>query len=342
MGDWLPDQLPVSPVNGEARDQNKSSNPESQDLTWMKTKIRGLISQFLEDIDYNGPVKGDDFDGLLQGMHNQARELGIPYPEGSRPWYCFTVGLHYARFCFPRHPLDLRIHIGIFTWLVTQVDDQAGKDPDEWGQFVSRFHAREPQPSPVARALDANLLGIRTWYEPLVASFIVISTLNFVNATTLEGAVFNSPNWSPTVGAVRWPYFFRDKDGLSEAYSYFTYPRSLYPDVACYVEAVPDMIMYINFVNDIMSFYKEELAGEKSNYMHNRAFAESKDAYQVYETVVGEALELSRRIILVLGGNGKEKYLRAWLDQARGYVTFHRTLERYRLRELGLGESYTD
>lgn len=158
------------------------------------------------------------------------------------------------QFCYPRHPLDLRIHIGIFTWLVALVDDEAGKDPDEWSQFVRRFHSKEePQWSALARALDGCVRRGSTWYEPLVANFIVLSTLNFVNATTLAGSVFSSPAWSPTVGAVRWPYFFRDKDGLSEAYSFFAFPRARYPDVARYVEAVPDMIMYINNVNDVMS-----------------------------------------------------------------------------------------
>lgn len=92
--------LPASPAKGEAQDQNGSSDPESQDLTGMKEKIHGLISQFLEGIGYNGPTKGEDFDGLIQGMHDQARDLGIPYPEGSKPWYSFIVGLHYARVCY--------------------------------------------------------------------------------------------------------------------------------------------------------------------------------------------------------------------------------------------------
>lgn len=156
--------------------------------------------------------------------------------------------------------MDLRIYIGIFTWLVALIDDEAVKDPGEWSHFVRRFHAREPQSSPLARALDVYLRRVDTWYEPLVANFIVLSSLNFVNATTLAGAVFSSPAWSPTVGAVRWPYFLRDKDGISEVYSFMTFPRAHDPKVACYVEAVPDMVLYINFVNDIMSWVTPSLS----------------------------------------------------------------------------------
>lgn len=74
--------------------------------------------------------------------------------------------------------------------------------------------------------------------------------------------------------------------------------------------------------------------------MHNRAFAEGKDVYEVFETVVEEIIAAQRRIMLVFEKTGKEKYSQVWLDHAMGYVAFHRSLERYRLCEIGLGEDY--
>ena len=99
MGDWQPDLPHTPPEEKVAQARNESSDADSQSLTWMKTKIHGLVSQFLDGIGYNGPTTGDDFDGLLQGVHEQARALGIPQPEGSKSRYFFIVGLHYARVC---------------------------------------------------------------------------------------------------------------------------------------------------------------------------------------------------------------------------------------------------
>ncbi|KAK8113384.1 hypothetical protein PG984_013910 [Apiospora sp. TS-2023a] len=342
MGNWQTGVLPDSPVNGEAPEQIKSSDPEFQDPTGTKTKIRNLISQFLEGIGYSTPAQGDDFDGMLQGMHDQVRELGIPYPEGSKAWYCLKFGAYYANVCFPRHPLDLRIYLGIYTWLALLIDDAAVREPAEWSQFVGRFYSGQPQPSPMARAWDVYLRRASVWYEPLVANFIVLSALNFVNSTALAGAKFGSSAWSPTAGAVRWPYFLRDKEGMSESYVWFTFPRALYPEIALCVEAIPDMGMYLNFANDITSFYKEEMEGEKDNYMHNKAFADGKDVYQVLEDAVKETIAAHRRILLVLGGTGKEEYCQAWLEHEMGYAAWHMSMGRYRLREIGLGENYTD
>ncbi|KAK8012963.1 isoprenoid synthase domain-containing protein [Apiospora marii] len=111
MGDWQPDPLPTPPLKGETPDPKESSDAECQDLTGMKTKIRGLVSQFLDGIGYSGPATGDDFDGLLRGVHEQARDLGVPQPEGSKSRYFFIVGLHYARVCFTIPPVSNVIRV---------------------------------------------------------------------------------------------------------------------------------------------------------------------------------------------------------------------------------------
>ncbi len=58
--------------------------------------LRPLIAQFDADLNYTGAKSGDDLEGLLRGMHEQAIKIGIPYPEGSHSWYSFNVGVYYA------------------------------------------------------------------------------------------------------------------------------------------------------------------------------------------------------------------------------------------------------
>jgi hypothetical protein len=84
-----------------------------------------------------------------------------------------------------------------------------------------------------------------------VANFIITSTLNFVNATVLEGA--EVPKLKPTVGGQSWPYYLRDKTGVGEAYVWFTFPKAMVPNISLFMEAVPDMVRYIVFVNDVFS-----------------------------------------------------------------------------------------
>ncbi|KAI0869874.1 isoprenoid synthase domain-containing protein [Hypoxylon argillaceum] len=297
-----------------------------------------LIAKFDADLNYTGAISGDDLEGLLRGMHEQAIKIGIPYPEGSHSWYSFNVGVYYAHLCFPSHPLNIRVYTGIYTWLAVLVDDGACKDPNLWQNFMIRFQTGLEQVTLLAQAWADYLRLSYKYYSPIVANFIVTSSLNFTNANALEGSEL--PFMSRTTGGKNWPYYLRDKDGLSEAYVWMTFPKELYPDISSYMEAIPDMNKYISFTNDILSFYKEEKAGEEDNYMHSRASYEGKDIYTVFKEVIQENIDAHRRIQVVLCG--REPYGRAWHEHAMGFVAMHKAMGRYRLHELGLGESYTD
>ncbi|KAI0442582.1 terpenoid synthase [Xylaria telfairii] len=265
-------------------------------------------------------------------MRKQADSMDIPYAEPSRAWYAFQVGAHYAYLCYPRHPLDIRIFTGIYTWIAVLVDDEASKDPEQWQHFMSRFYNNGEQPSTIAQAWADMLRLCNRFYSPVAASSIVTSSLKFVNANVLQG--LEVPKMTQTMGGEAWAYYLRDMDGLAEAYVWLTFPGL---DVSSYMEAIPDMNKYLVFTNDIWSFYKEECAGEKDNYINLRAIYEKKGAHEVFQDVAHEAKDAFNRIRGVLGGN--ELAARAWHDHAVGYVAMHTSSARYRLDEIGLAEN---
>lgn len=94
----------------------------------------------------------------------------------------------------------------------------------------------------------------------------------------------------------------------------------------------------LNLTNQLSSasFYKEERGGEVDNYIHGRAWYENKEAIPVLEDVIGEVKDGVRRIRVVL--DGREPYLQAANDYILGYVAFHKSVRRYRLWDVGLGE----
>ncbi|KAI0453947.1 isoprenoid synthase domain-containing protein [Xylaria acuta] len=293
------------------------------------------IGSKLQPLLYAG-AEGNDRRALFEGMHGEAARIGIPYPEGSQSWHAFQTGANYAYLCYANLPLEVRIYTGIFTWLGVLVDDGANKDPEEWHQFVPRFlgGGEDQHHSDVAREWDRWLRLSYRFYSPVAANFIITSGLNFVNACALEGS--EVPKMTRTKGGESWAYYIRDKNGIAEAYAWMTFPKAICPDVACYMEAMPDMNRWICFTNDILSFYKEECAMETDNYMHSRASYEDVGVYEVLRQVIEETVDAHRRIALVL--EGKEPYAQLWSNHALGFVAFHKTTERYKLREVGLSE----
>lgn len=146
----------------------------------------------------------------------------------------------------------MKLHIAIYTWLATYIDDDEDGIQDLAG-FQTRFHKGEPQPPALLARFAELLQGMSTHFEPLVANFIVLSSLQFLNATLLERRVEFS-GLQHCEEASRWPDYMRDRSGVTEAYAYFVFPRDQCPDIGAYMQGIPDMMTYENYANDVLSY----------------------------------------------------------------------------------------
>lgn len=87
----------------------------------------------------------------------------------------------------------------------------------------------------------------------------------------------------------------------------------------------------------MLSFYKEELAGETANFVHDRAKVSGKTVAEVLSEVLEEVVGSVNRARVLLRG---EKEKEAWERFITGYVAFHFYSPRYQLIEL-TGSEYT-
>lgn len=83
-------------------------------------------------------------------------------------------------------------------------------------------------------------------------------------------------------------------------------------------------------------FYKEEIAGDRDNYIHGKAAYDGDcDISLALEETANEAIACARRIEAVLEDKGD--YGKAWRLHATGYIRMHIMRGRYRLWEVGVG-----
>ncbi|KAJ7688816.1 hypothetical protein B0H17DRAFT_937940 [Mycena rosella] len=75
--------------------------------------------------------------------------------------------------------------------------------------------------------------------------------------------------------ALNFPHYLRSKSGISEAYAagIFKSNREQNIPLKKYIKLVPDLVFFIEIMNDILSFHKEEIAGETHNLIHLRTRA---------------------------------------------------------------------
>ncbi|VTT81264.1 unnamed protein product [Fusarium fujikuroi] len=264
------------------------SDPAGLITNFGSHRLELLITSFAEEIGYS-PLKTTSNDALWKAMRAHADRTDVPYEEGTHSWLMFKVGYVYPVFAM----------------------------------FHERFCADEKQSIPLLQtSADLMKLTFKYW-DPLIANFIVTASLNFLNSNALE-ARDEFHTIELTKADRSWAWFLREKDGVGEVYAWFTFPKALFPDISLFLEVVPDLCIWIGLTNDVLSFYKEELAGETHNYIHNRGLRKNP----------------SKLMRLVL--KGREPYLKLLNTHLLGYIAFHKLNSRYRLWEVGLGEDATD
>ncbi|KAH9944602.1 isoprenoid synthase domain-containing protein [Amylocystis lapponica] len=224
---------------------------------------------------------------------------------------------------------DTKVQIALYTALLTSMDN-----PEVMGSLpFDRLHDKLfsgvlKTESDMFGHLSQILMGMWNHYPRFAASSILGSTLQFINVTILENETRSAVLSTQALSFIEYR---RALSGVPDAYASFIWDKSRFPDVQVYIRILPDVGIYISYVNDILSFYKEELAGETGNYVHDRATVSNKTAHETLREVIDETVAAMCRIRDVLGdGEARD----AWESFARGYIAFHASSPRYRLQEI--------
>lgn len=311
-----------------ATPESVTSTDESSTL-----KLRSVIRDFLVLIDYQTPstTPRERIEGVETAIIEEAKSIGLQHDDGAVLQAIFEAAVAASVCFYPLHSPDLQAHIGLFTWLLFIVDDNVLVPQADLVQFPSRFSSDEWHPCRLLDSLAKAMRAMHKYYDPIIANWITLSALSYINTSALEGRR-EYQTMSPGKEAINWPYYFREKEGIADAYAYLCFPEATYPDISCFLPAIPDMNIFINLTNDILSFYKEEKASEDKNYIRKRATCENRESLQVLQSLVSESSEASGRSQAVL--QNKHPYAEVWHAFRMGYTAMHIKTRRYRLSEL--------
>ncbi|TFK95960.1 isoprenoid synthase domain-containing protein [Pterulicium gracile] len=259
---------------------------------------------------------------------------GIEFENSRFYRACIQVGVAVGDKMYPHHPVAVKVYTAIYSALAAIIDDQTNTMREDVEEFHQRFFANLPQKNPFLALFAATLHQTQEHYDPIIARFILLSSLHYINISLLETRT-EYRGMPAKQGGERWAYYFRDKEGICEAYAYFCFPKATCPDISVFLQAIPEMCIPINYINDLFSFYKEEAAGEDTNYIHQRAKYHQKTVADVMQEMTDETIACHERVLLILQGH--DGYLDAWLGYVAGFITFHKSCSRYRLKEIGQG-----
>ncbi|KAH9944603.1 isoprenoid synthase domain-containing protein [Amylocystis lapponica] len=230
--------------------------------------------------------------------------------------------------------IETKLSIALFTVIILSLDDPEIMDSVASHEFHYKFCAGGLQNDPGLFGQLVKLLR-EMWehYPRFSASAISSSALQFVNMTLLENETKNA-----VLSADARPFLEhrRTLSATAEAYTCFIWENAKFPDVTAFMQAIPDTMLYVGYVNDILSFYKEELAGETGNYIGDRASLSGKMPLEILQEVIDDTVAAVERIREILGeGPARD----AWEGFAAGYISVHTMSPRYRLQEI-IGGQY--
>ncbi|ESK85022.1 terpenoid synthase [Moniliophthora roreri MCA 2997] len=285
-------------------------------------QVVSTIRGFLDRLCYSEPmVSQEDRRHLEETVRDDFGQYLHHHGALSSEWLDITVTpsvaiaqvSSYSPLCYTSHDLDVQLYIARLTSWVIYFDDMAQRMPSSLVAFQRNLIANDGD-SDLMVAFRRLLLDAYRMWDPISANLIGSSCMEFITSCAIEGSKeLGSMKIRRT--AISWPDYLRSKTGVASV--------------------IGDANRFIEFTDDILSFYKESLAGETNNYVSTRAFTRGKTTIQTHQELAEETISAHERICATLEG----PELEAWKTFVNGYLAFHVLQERYRLGEiLSLGD----
>ncbi|KAF9471865.1 terpenoid synthase [Pholiota conissans] len=298
-----------------------------------KGLIRGVIESFLPKIQvpYIVTAYSQDFHNLCCRI---ALERGYPMStDRSMPslFPFIKPGVIMGSVAF-KHIEDeaRRVYVCFYTAFLLYVDDTYQHTNNERvAVFIERFVRKQKQLDPVLDGLASFLQTTPDYFEPIAANIVLTGALNLINASTLE---FQTQGMKASLHAKDYPEFTRQMSGANEAYTMMVFPRSI--PIQSYIQCLPDAAIFLGHGNDVLSFYKEELAGETVNYISVLSRCHGISKMAAFEKVANDVANADAQVCKILSEEVDQEAYQTWQTFKVGYVSFHTSFERYHLDEL--------
>ncbi|KAJ5872618.1 uncharacterized protein N7529_004971 [Penicillium soppii] len=244
-------------------------------------------------------------------------------------WMSTGLGL-----CYPFVSKEAQVAIGIFSTYVLFIDDLSKELQHALLEFETNLICGKPQPCSILQSLVEFLPDIGQYYGPYARGMIAKATIEFINGCLLE--CYYDGKMVPPIGALNFPSYFRLKTGYAEPHTHFVFPEGIYPEesyLKCYLPILPDLCNFINYGNDILSFYKESMvSNERLNYICNYSKVHGLTISDSLRSVCRETAQNLKNIRAVL--SNEPEILKTTEMFVQGYIAWYLNQTRYKLADM--------
>ncbi|KAJ8474101.1 hypothetical protein ONZ45_g16066 [Pleurotus djamor] len=270
---------------------NPSSNVENSNDRVGLSSMKLMIQSMLRRCDLKARSLPMDAD-FAQKCLNDAVSLGVPLEASPSYLKANQTGAAIAYFAYPHLKSEAtKVFIGTYTALIIYIEDIYGNRPLVMENFCQRLINNDEQKTAILEAFAKHLRRVGEHFGSMQANGILIGTMKWVTSLWYEYGT------SERVGIIKcsghngtdspildchcgFPRYVRGMSGNGEPYVMFMFPRKV--PFKVYAQAIPSLTEAINYFNDILSLYKEELAGEDTNFISTMAIHHNTSKSQIF------------------------------------------------------------
>ncbi|OOF98703.1 hypothetical protein ASPCADRAFT_2138 [Aspergillus carbonarius ITEM 5010] len=311
-----------------------SSENISPGSTISKRDYEQVVNGFLKDISFLPPTIEFDM-GLKTRVENRLASYGISREFITKIEMCIKTATKISSFSYPFASSEVLEAIALYATYVISIDDMTSKILPDLQNYGSHLVHGQSHQHELLRSFTKFLGEQQRLFGKFGGDMIIKGTMEFVASTVVEQ---NQNGMHLSRDASDYLVFFRAKTGVAEPFAFFCFPEDINPedrDLAKYVSAIPNIMLFLGYVNDLLSFYKEELKeGDCPGFIQDYAMVHGATSLQALRQLRHETLEEVRKIRNILAG---DPVLSERINQfIYGYIFYHLCAGRYRLDELDI------
>ena len=301
-----------------------------------KAEIAEIIQKFLSDIEYEFPALEMD-PNLADHVKVHLKKDGFSDDDISKLARTIQTAVGMSTMTFQTVPFDVKVTIAVYSVYTIFVDDRSS-DPEfrkDLDHFNRRLFSGKPQKNILLQAYAKRLSTMHETFGQFGSDMIAKDTIQFLGGNSLEAEPEEAFKWPAE--APEYPYYFRVKNGISEAYAFLLFPLKQFTKEEILRDCLPTityLVHHFNWTNDILSLYKETMEMDDDNFVNHMAKAEGMTPLEYLRKLSDDTVEVARTLRAL--GKDNIRLGRALEGSIQGYITFHLTQKRYRLADLGI------
>ncbi|KAE8356667.1 terpenoid synthase [Aspergillus coremiiformis] len=304
-------------------------------------QVKTLVKDYLEGIHFDTKTPFLKDHDLEEAVWSYVKNLDMGEQVERLALKKLKITVTLSHQTYTSFPFELKVPCAIQGLYMFLIEDSTPEMIEDLQHFGQNFVLNKRHRSAIFNNFDAHLRGLSRYYGPHCHSTIIKSTFDFINGRVIEHEMEQS-GFQFSSDTRLMPMFLRSKVGGTEILFHMLWPKSLFPEeqyLMHYFPVAQEMALFMDFTNDILSYYKECIIGDdKDNFVSNFGEAHQVKPLDVLRSL---ALYIPQVLASVYRFLEDKEDLRKPIEQfVTGWVLLMTAHRRYHLVELFADEQY--